>query len=93
MAIEDVPTFLQERWGAYAQFLLPVSFARLPAIAIPAGHLAGLPVSVQLIGRYGGEMQLLDLAEELESLPGFGFSQPPEPDALSTQQSPLNHRV
>ena len=76
MAIEKVPPFLGDEWASYIQFVLPVSFARVPAISIPAGLHGGLPVGVQLVGRFGQEYELLDLAEELEAMPGFGFQRP-----------------
>jgi Asp-tRNA(Asn)/Glu-tRNA(Gln) amidotransferase A subunit family amidase len=77
MAIEKAPAFLGDEWRSYIQFVLPVSFARVAAISIPAGLHDGLPVGVQLVGQYAREYELLDFAEELEALPGFGFQQPP----------------
>ena len=80
MKIEDVPSFLGDAWARYVRFVLPVSFARTPAISIPAGLHDGLPVGVQLVGRFTEEYELLDFAEELEQMPGFGFQRPPEVD-------------
>ncbi|HYM96044.1 MAG TPA: amidase [Candidatus Sulfotelmatobacter sp.] len=77
MEISSVPLFLSEPYGRYIQFVLPVSFARVPAVSVPAGLHEGLPVGVQLVGRSGHEFQLLDLAEQLEAAPGFGFQRPP----------------
>jgi Asp-tRNA(Asn)/Glu-tRNA(Gln) amidotransferase A subunit family amidase len=77
MAIEAVPSFLSEPYGRYIQFVLPVSFARVPAVSIPAGLHEGLPVGVQLVGRFAQEWELLELAEQLEAMPGFGFQHPP----------------
>jgi Asp-tRNA(Asn)/Glu-tRNA(Gln) amidotransferase A subunit family amidase len=77
MAIEQVPAFLGDEWARYTQFVLPVTFARVPAISIPAGLHDGLPVGVQLVGRFAQEYELLDFAEQLEELPGFGFQRPP----------------
>jgi amidase len=77
MPIPEVPAFLSEAWLGYTQFMLPVSYAGLPAVSLPAGLVDGLPVGVQLVGRPGQEWALLDLAEELESKPGFGFRPPP----------------
>ena len=77
MAIENVPPFLGDEWARYVQFVLPVSFARTPAISIPAGLHDGLPVGVQLVGRFAQEYELLDFAEQLEKMPGFGFQRPP----------------
>jgi Asp-tRNA(Asn)/Glu-tRNA(Gln) amidotransferase A subunit family amidase len=77
MRIEAVPTFLSEPYRGYVQFVLPVSFAKVPAVSIPAGLHDGLPVGVQLVGQFAREWELLGLAEELESLPGFGFQPPP----------------
>jgi Asp-tRNA(Asn)/Glu-tRNA(Gln) amidotransferase A subunit family amidase len=77
MPIEEVPPFLGDAWSRYVQFVLPVSFARVPAISIPAGLHDGLPVGVQLVGRFCQEYELLDFAEELEDMPGFGFQRPP----------------
>ena len=48
-----------------------------PALALPAGQTAeGLPVGVQLVGRWGCEDRLIDLASALEEAQG-GFSPPP----------------
>jgi len=80
MPIDKVPPFLGEEWARYVQFVLPVSFARTPAISIPAGLEDGLPVGVQLVGKFAQEYELLDFAEELEKLPGFGFQRPPQVD-------------
>ncbi len=80
MAIEAVPPFLSEPYGRYIQFVLPVSFAHTPAVSVPAGLHDGLPVGVQLVARSGREWQLLALAEQLESMPGFGFQRPPDGD-------------
>jgi amidase len=77
MPIAEVPPFLSEEWLSYTQFVLPVSYAGLPAVSVPAGRHDGLPVAVQLVGRAGGEAALLDLAAELESMEGFGFERPP----------------
>jgi amidase len=77
MPIENVPSFLGDEWARYVQFVLPVSFARVPAVSIPAGLHDGLPVGVQLVGQFCQEYELLDLAEELEAMPGFGFQRPP----------------
>jgi len=77
MPIGEVPAFLEEAWCEYTQFVLPVSFAGLPAVSVPAGLHDGLPVGVQLVGRNRREWELLDLAGQLESAPGFGFQRPP----------------
>ena len=77
MPIEAVPPFLSVPYGRYIQFVLPVSFARTPAVSIPAGLHDGLPVGVQLVARSGAEWLLLSVAEQLEAMPGFGFQRPP----------------
>jgi amidase len=77
MPIPEVPAFLSEEWLGYTQFVLPVSYAGLPAVSVPAGLHQGLPLGVQLVGRPGGEEALLDLTEQLEAMPGFGFQRPP----------------
>jgi amidase len=77
MPIAEVPPFLSDAWLSYIQFMVPVSYAGLPAVSVPAGSNDGLPLSVQLVGRPGGEAALLDLAEQLEASPGFGFRRPP----------------
>ena len=78
LVIDAVPPFLSEPYGKYIQFVLPVSFAHTPAISVPAGLHDHLPVGVQLVARAGREMDLLNLAEQLEAMPGFGFQRPPD---------------
>jgi Asp-tRNA(Asn)/Glu-tRNA(Gln) amidotransferase A subunit family amidase len=45
---------------------VPWSLAGLPAVALPAGRAAGLPVGVQLVGGPGADELLLHWAAELE---------------------------
>lgn len=53
----------------YTPYCGPVNFARLPAIAVPAGvHPDGTPTSVHLVGRAGSERSLLAIAAQLEQL-------------------------
>jgi Asp-tRNA(Asn)/Glu-tRNA(Gln) amidotransferase A subunit family amidase len=77
MPISEVPAFLTEPWSGYTQFVLPISFAGLPAVSVPAGQHDGLPLGVQLVGRPWAEWTLLNIAEGLEAAPGFGFERPP----------------
>ncbi|HVH63149.1 MAG TPA: amidase [Candidatus Dormibacteraeota bacterium] len=77
MRIEDVPPFLGEAWAQYVRFVLPVTFAKVPAISIPAGLHDGLPIGVQLVGKFAQEYELMEFAEQLEKMPGFGFQRPP----------------
>jgi Asp-tRNA(Asn)/Glu-tRNA(Gln) amidotransferase A subunit family amidase len=77
MPFSEVPAFLSDAWLSYTQFMLPVSYAGLPAVSVPAGLHDGLPVGVQLVGGIRREAGLLALAEQLEAEPGFGFQRPP----------------
>jgi Asp-tRNA(Asn)/Glu-tRNA(Gln) amidotransferase A subunit family amidase len=55
--------------------LVFANLAGLPALTVPAGHdKAGLPVGVQIVGPHWSEIQLIEIAAELEEvgiLPGF----------------------
>ncbi|HEU5175277.1 MAG TPA: amidase [Gemmatimonadaceae bacterium] len=51
----------------YAPYCGPINFARLPAIAVPAGvHSRGAATSVHFVGRHGSERLLLGLAAVVE---------------------------
>jgi Asp-tRNA(Asn)/Glu-tRNA(Gln) amidotransferase A subunit family amidase len=80
MPIAKVPTFFGDQWNSQNQFLLPVSFSGLPSMSMPAGLHDGVPVAVQLVGRYRHDAALLALAEQLESCEGFAVQRPPDLD-------------
>jgi amidase len=49
-----------------------------PVVAVPAGFTAdGLPVGIQLVGRYGGDRRLLEIAAAWEAATGFTSRHPP----------------
>jgi amidase len=53
----------------YTPYCGPVNFARLPAVAVPAGvHPDGTPTSVHFVGRERSERMLLALAAQVEQL-------------------------
>jgi amidase len=48
-----------------------------PAISVPAGFTAeGLPVGIQLVGRYRDDLGVLQLAHAFEQMTGFGKTRP-----------------
>lgn len=49
-------------------FTIPVNLAGLPAIALPAGDVSGLPVGLQLIGNYFNEQKLFNAAHQYQSV-------------------------
>ena len=53
-------------------FCAPASYAGLPAVSLPSGlGDGGLPLAVQLVGRPGGEVELLALAGRVEAVLAF----------------------
>ncbi|WP_449286513.1 amidase [Marinobacter sp. PE14] len=65
----DVPfDTLFERLRTYVSFTPLANATGAPAISLPMGHTPDqLPVSVQFMGRHGGERTLLDIAFTLEA--------------------------
>lgn len=54
------------KWGD-AVFNFPFNISGLPAISLPLGQSAGgVPIGVQLVGRYGDEATVLALSTQLE---------------------------
>lgn len=49
---------------------LPWTHAGLPAITVPAGTVAGMPVGLQLAGRFGEDEALVEVAARIEALLG-----------------------
>ncbi|HLA80936.1 MAG TPA: amidase, partial [Thermoleophilia bacterium] len=45
---------------------IPVNLAALPAISLPAGYSAGMPVGLQIIGPHFSERGILDAAHAVE---------------------------
>ncbi|MCW1933189.1 amidase [Pararhodobacter zhoushanensis] len=59
--IAGLPMDTYHRW---MEVVIPASLIGLPALAVPAGFgAAGLPMGLQLIGRHGNDLALLQLAE------------------------------
>lgn len=49
-------------------FTVGVNVSGVPAISLPCGEVAAMPVGMQLIGAYGQDAQLLSLASDVEAL-------------------------
>lgn len=67
----------EEPYGGLLNWIALATSLHAPALAVQAGQTAsGLPVGVQLVGRWNGEDRLFDLAQAVEEGLG-GFSPPP----------------
>ena len=49
-------------------YTIPVNLAGLPAVSIPAGEINGLPVGLQVIGKYGEDEKIWAVARRLMSI-------------------------
>ena len=53
-----------DTYHRWMELVIPASLIGLPALAVPAGFgTNGLPMGLQVIGRYGNDQALLTLAE------------------------------
>jgi len=57
-------------WGA-VPFTAAFNVSGNPALSLPCGLSKGLPVGLQLVGRWHDEERLLNLSEDLEAVLGF----------------------
>jgi amidase len=64
----------------YIDWMMSCSFITLtghPAMSLPCGFTEdGLPVGIQIVGKYRGEFELLQLAYAFEQLTRFGLKRP-----------------
>lgn len=64
----------------YLAITYAITLTGLPAISIPAGYTPdGLPVGIQLVGRPGGDAQLLAIAQYCETVLGLRCPGPGDP--------------
>jgi amidase len=55
-----------------------VTSTRMPAISVPAGFTPdGLPVGIQIVGKYRGDLDLLKIAFAFEQATNHGSRRPP----------------
>lgn len=67
-----------EWYAAIAAPLYPFNLTGHPAASVPAGFTEdGLPVGLQLVGRWDSEQRILDAAAFLEARLGFASKRPP----------------
>jgi amidase len=73
-AINGVPMANYIEWMRSCYY---ITVTGLPAIAVPAGFTTtGLPVGLQIVGRYRDERSVLELAYGYEQATGFGGRRP-----------------
>ena len=67
-----------EEHASPAYFSRYANFLDLPALALPVGQsTGGLPISVQLVGRKGGERHILDIGCAYQANTGWHLLRPP----------------
>jgi amidase len=68
-----------EHYAAWMKSAYWISTTLGPAISVPAGFTAdGLPVGVQIVGRRGDDLGVLQLAYAFETSTGFSRRRPPD---------------
>jgi len=76
--VREVAGIPMEHYVAWQRSCSRITVSAHPAISVPAGFTAtGLPVGLQIVGRYRDERGLLRMAHAFESVTGFGRERPP----------------
>ena len=81
-AVEHWPKSIEgvtmENYVAWMKSTYWISATCRPAISVPAGFTDdGLPVGIQIVGRYREDFGVLQLAHAFEQATGFGNRRPP----------------
>jgi Asp-tRNA(Asn)/Glu-tRNA(Gln) amidotransferase A subunit family amidase len=76
MMMDDVDEYWR-RVFTFSPFTVWFNITGQPAMMLPLGHAQGLPVAVQLVGRYGDEATLFRLAGQLEGARPWLGRRPP----------------
>jgi len=70
-----------EHYVAWMKSAYWISVTFRPAISVPAGFTSeGLPVGIQIVGRYRDDSGVLQLAHAFEQATGFGLRHPAQPE-------------
>ncbi len=75
--VREIDGISMETYIDWMRSCTRISVSAHPAISVPCGFTeTGLPVGLQLVGRYGGEAELLTLASAFETASGAGLERP-----------------
>jgi amidase len=78
VAPERIGTRDLDTYHRWMEVVVPVSLLGLPAVSVPAGFGAqGLPMGLQLIGRHGDDIGVLQLAQAWHGATRFHERRPP----------------
>lgn len=68
--VEEVDGVKFSRYFEWQRLACRLTVTAHPVLAMPAGFCGGLPVGMQVVGRYGGDRELLGLGSTLEDALG-----------------------
>jgi amidase len=75
--VREIDGTPMEHYVAWQRTCSRITVTAHPAVGVPGGFTAGgLPVGLQIVGRFRGERELLRLAQAFESATGFGLRRP-----------------
>lgn len=75
----EIEGVAMENYVAWMKTAYWISTTCCPAISVPAGFTDdGLPVGVQIVGRYRDDLSVLKIAHAFEQATGFGQRRPPD---------------
>ncbi|GAB4274003.1 MAG: amidase [Pararhodobacter sp.] len=78
VAPETIGDRVMDTYHRWMEVVVPASLAGLPALSVPAGFGAsGLPIGLQLIGRHGNDLGLLQMAEAWHQATDHVMRRPP----------------
>ena len=74
----DIAGRAMDTYHRWMEVVVPASLIGLPALAVPAGFgAAGLPMGLQLIGRHGNDLGLLQMAQAWHAATPWPGLRPP----------------
>ncbi len=74
----DIEEVKMENYVAWMKSAYWITATFCPAISVPAGFTSeGLPVGIQIVGRYRDDLGVLQIAHAFEQTTGFGRRRPP----------------